>query len=346
MVAVSGMLHHLDALPDDLLASPAERLLEKLDGPTLISLEGKNPLPLFISVLLHGNEHSGWNGLRRFLSTSGALARSTTIFIGNLQAAAADRRTLPGQQDYNRIWRGADEPEATLVREVRAVIDARPWFAAIDLHNNTGHNPHYAVLTDVSAQNLGLARLFSDQAVLVEEPDTVLTRAFDGLCPAVTLELGPIADDQSDERCRDYLERCFALDKIPAARQEDLTLYRALARVHVAERAAAAFRFADGSDATARVPESDSSLVLTGGVEGVNFHRLPAGFEFGSGGGELGDMLTVLDVDHRDVTHEYLELVDGKIRLSRSVTPAMYTIDPIVVRQDCLCYFMEPITGA
>jgi hypothetical protein len=27
--------------------------------------------------------------------------------------------------------------------------------------------------------------------------------------------------------------------------------------------------------------------------------------------------------------------------LKQAVTPSMYTTDPIVVRQDCLCYFME-----
>jgi len=344
MADMNDVLRRLNALPDDLPSCPADALLDRLGGPTLITLPGKDPRPIFLSVLLHGNEISGWNGLRRYLAQTPVLPHRTTIFIGNLEAAAAGLRTLPGQQDYNRIWRGAAEPEASLAREVRSVIDALPWFAAIDLHNNTGHNPHYAVLTDVTPHNLGLARLFSDKAMLVEQPDTAMTRVFDGICPAVTLELGSIADDRSEERCRDFLERCFALQAVPTAAREQIRLFRALARVHVVEHTA--FRFAGNDGVPEQRCETDPPLVLTGDVEGVNFRQLPAGFELGSGTGELSRLLTVLDADHRDVTQRYLEIENGRIRLTRSVTPAMYTTDPVGVRQDCLCYFMEVMASA
>lgn len=340
----NGVLRRLDGLPDDLLSCPAEALLQRLGGPTLISIAGGGGPPLFLSVLLHGNELSGWNGLRRFLADARTLPRDAAIFIGNPRAAAVGLRTLADQQDHNRIWRGAvEEPAAALVREVRSVVDANRWFAAVDLHNNTGHNPHYAVLTDPTPENLGLARLLSDTAVLVEEPDTVLTRVFDGVCPAVTLELGPIADERSDERARDYVERCFGLEAVPRAGREEMTLFRSLVRVHVAEHAD--FAFADGDGALASATPVGPSLRLTGGVEGVNFHHLPVGFEFGRGSGELGALLRVLDVDHADVTGDFFELVDGSVRLTRPVTPAMYTTDPLVVRQDCLCYFMEPMSS-
>lgn len=333
------MLREFESLPADILDCPAERLLEKLGGPTVISLPGRNPRPFFISVLLHGNETSGWNGLRRWLARQRTLPRSVTLFIGNVRAAAVNLRTLPDQQDYNRIWRTDDEPEATLVRDIRRIVDREPWLAAIDLHNNTGHNPHYTVLTDLRLDNLGLAQLFSDTAVLVSEPDTVMTRMFDGVCPAVTLELGPIADERSDDRCLAFLEKCFLLDEVPSARREDMNLYRALARVHVAEQAD--FGFTNGGGSVPPHTSSGPSLMLTGGVEGVNFHPLPAGFEFGSGSGDIETLLCVLDGEHRDVTRRYFELVDGRIRLTRPVTPAMYTTDPLVVRQDCLCYLME-----
>ena len=37
-----------------------------------------------------------------------------------------------------------------------------------------------------------------------------------------------------------------------------------------------------------------------------------------------------------------LALVDGEVRLTRPVTPAMITRDMHNIRQDCLCYFMTP----
>jgi hypothetical protein len=78
-------------------------------------------------------------------------------------------------------------------------------------------------------------------------------------------------------------------------------------------------------------------------VESVNFHRLPAGTEFGTTQAPLTQALRVLDVEHRDVTDRYFEVREGRILLRQAVVPAMYTLDPLVIRQDCLCYFMEQL---
>ncbi|MEZ5558179.1 MAG: M14 family metallopeptidase [Pseudomonadales bacterium] len=332
MGAVSPVLRRFDAMPDGLLDCPAERLEALLGGPALIYLRGRRDPPLFVSVLLHGNEHSGWNGLRKLLAEPGELPRSLIVLIGNVEAAAQGLRSLPHQQDYNRIWRGVEGPEAALVADVLGALD-RPLFAALDLHNNTGHNPHYAVLTDLSPMNLGLAYLFSDKAVYVREPDTVLTRVFGERCPAVAVEAGPVSDPNSDERCYDYVKRCLALELIPDADLGAMKLFRTRVRVHVADTLSFAFA-GDGIGAP---------LLLTGGVEAVNFHELGAGTIFGTSRVPLRDALRVLDVEHRDVTDEFLVLEGEQILLRQAVTPAMYTTDSLVIRQDCLCYFMETL---
>lgn len=330
-------LNLIDGLPGGLADCRAQELAGALGGPALLRLPGKRNPPLLVSVLLHGNEDSGWNGLRRLLREPGGLPRSLIVFIGNVTAAAAGVRTLPRQQDYNRIWRGATGPEGRLAAAVMRALNDDELFAAIDLHNNTGHNPHYAVLTDPVPANLGLARMFSDRAVLVSEPDSVLTRRFDGRCPAMTVELGPIGDPRCDDRAYDLLHRCLDLEAPPPAPgQGDLELFEALGRVHVAEEAE--FSFAgDGHD---------TPLVLTGGVEGVNFHELPAGAEFGVARAPLERLLRVLDPRHRDVTDAWFAIDRGRLLLRRAVVPAMYTTDPTVIRQDCLCYFMQRIPEA
>ena len=129
--------------------------------------------------------------------------RSIALFIGNVVAAAAGLRALPDQQDFNRIWRNATGPGAALAAAVQAALADHELFAAIDLHNNTGHNPYYSVVTDLDARNFGLALMFSEQAVYVEEPDTVLTRMFAGRCPAITLEVGPVGDERCTARVYD-----------------------------------------------------------------------------------------------------------------------------------------------
>jgi succinylglutamate desuccinylase len=324
-------LRILDHLPEGLLERQARDLADVLGGPTLIRLSGAREPALLVSVLLHGNEDSGWNGLRRLLTDLGTLPRSLILFIGNVEAAAASLRVLPHQQDFNRIWPDAPGPEGALARAVIEELAGVPLHAAIDLHNNTGHNPHYAVVTDLSPRNLGLAYLFSDKAVYVREPATVMTRVFAGRCPAVALELGPVGDPRCDDRAYDLVHRCLVQDGIPDADLEGLQLFRTQVRVHVTD--AAEFSFAgDGTE---------TPLVLTGGVESVNFHLLPAGTEFGAATAPLPGLLRVLDVEHNDVTERYFELRDGRILLKQAVVPAMYTLDPMVIRQDCLCYFME-----
>ncbi len=324
-------LRIVDAMPEGLAERAPHELAEALGGPTLLRVEGKRNPPLFVSVLLHGNETSGWNGLRELLAKPGPLPRSLIVLIGNVRAAARGVRTLDDQQDYNRIWQGAPGFEGRLAESVLAQLRERPPFAAIDLHNNTGHNPHFAIVADLAPEALGLAYLFSDHAVLVREPDTTLTRAVRDVCPAVTVELGPIGDPRGQARAFDYVERCLALERIPDDAATDLAMYRARARVHIP--ADVAFAFA-GDRASA-------PLVLTSGVEGVNFHALSAGTEFGATQLPVDRAFRVLDDEHRDVTRDYLEVVDGRVLLKQPVTPSMYTTDPAVIRQDCLCYFME-----
>ena len=54
------MLTQLDTLPAGLLEATAAQLGEVLPGPALIHLPGRRTPPLFVSVLLHGNEDTGW----------------------------------------------------------------------------------------------------------------------------------------------------------------------------------------------------------------------------------------------------------------------------------------------
>jgi hypothetical protein len=328
---VTTPLRTLSELPTGILDCDATELAEALGGPTLVHLDHGHEPALFVSMLLHGNETSGWEGTRRFLQENTALPRSISLFIGNVAAAEQGVRVLPGQRDFNRIWRQTDGAGGALACALEDAISGHDYFAAVDLHNNTGHNPYYSVITDVEPANLGLALMFSNKGVLVEEPDTTLTRWFAGRCPAVALETGPVGDPRCAERVYDFLDRCLAAESISPATAGELDLFRALARVHVRS----------GVDMSFAGDEHEGALVLTGGVEAVNFHELPTGTAFASTGQSLGSVLQVLDTEHCDVTEEYLENDSGNVRLRRPVVPAMYTTDRAVIDQDCLCYFME-----
>ena len=329
-------LRQVEGLPAGFLEAEARQLAELLGGPTLLRLKGlgRGPSgaglpPLLLSVLLHGNETSGWDGLRRFLGAQPALPRDLLVFIGNVEAAARGLRKLPGQADFNRLWR----PATGVAADLLASIGAQPLLAVVDMHNNTGRTPHYAVLTDLSEGSLGLARLFADIGVYLERPASVLTRAFRGRAPCVALELGQVGDPQAAERAAGFIAALLDLDEPPQG-AGDLRLYRTLARVHPAEDAAFGF---------AETAEEGLDLILDGTLQASNFRPLPAGTAFGTA--RNGACLRVLDNQRQDVTEQFLEIRDGRILATRNFIPAMYTADADMVRQDCLCYLMAPANG-
>ncbi|MCW8949360.1 MAG: peptidase M14, partial [Sedimenticola sp.] len=86
------MLNELDRLPDGLLSLQAHELASALGGPTLIHLQGRQTPALFISILMHGNETTGWEAMRQLLGQylvgggNRELPRSLSLFIGNVTA--------------------------------------------------------------------------------------------------------------------------------------------------------------------------------------------------------------------------------------------------------------------
>jgi succinylglutamate desuccinylase len=104
--AMSGLeLQQIDFIPEGLLHCSSLTLNEVVNQPNLIHLEGKQAQPLFISVLLHGNEPTGLLAVQKLLNKyqDRELPRSLSLFFGNIQAASQGMRRLDDQADYNRI---------------------------------------------------------------------------------------------------------------------------------------------------------------------------------------------------------------------------------------------------
>ncbi|MGW8271177.1 MAG: hypothetical protein ACWGNS_12040, partial [Burkholderiales bacterium] len=86
----------LDRLPEAVLSADARALSAVLPGPTLVHLPGRRPEPLFVSVLLHGNETSGLRAIQKVLADYAGreLPRALSILFGNVVAAQAGMRRL------------------------------------------------------------------------------------------------------------------------------------------------------------------------------------------------------------------------------------------------------------
>ena len=107
------MLTVVEEVPHRFLDLGAHEIYRVLPGPTLMHLPGRREPPLFVSVLLHGNEDTGLRDMQGLLRKYAGqeLPRALSLFVGNVEAARRRARSLDHQPDYNRIWRDGTTPE-------------------------------------------------------------------------------------------------------------------------------------------------------------------------------------------------------------------------------------------
>jgi hypothetical protein len=330
-----------------LLQAEPKDLQQLLGGPSLLHFAGQRSPALFVSVLLHGNEDTGWYALRSLLEQyqGRELPRAISVFVGNVAAAEQGLRRLDGQLDYNRIWKEgqhADElAEQRMAQQVLQEMQQRGVFASIDVHNNSGRNPHYGCVNVLQPEFLHLAALFSRTVVWFLQPDTVQSMAFSKIVPAVTIECGKPGQPFGVEHVHDYLDACLHLQALPThpVASHDIDLYHTVATVKVPE----AVEFCFCSEAAAQQAKVD--LVLGEELDRMNFIEYPAGTQLAECRSAIG-CLQVIDERGRDCTEDYLHREDGILRTSRPVMPSMFTLDARIVRQDCLGYLMERVPAA
>jgi hypothetical protein len=330
------MLNETDILPDGLLEVAADGLAELLGGPTLIHLPGRRPEPLFVSVLAHGNETTGFNAVQSLLQKylHQELPRALSLFIGNVDAARQGQRYLEGQPDYNRVWPGTAHAECEETRMLQRVVDSmrdRGAFASIDVHNNTGINPHYACINRVDNRFLHLASLFSRTVVYFIRPLGVQSMAMSRVCPAVTIECGKPNHEYGTVHARDYIDACLHLQALPdhPVASHDVDLFHTVATVKIPEQVS--FGFADEA----------GDLRLLSDIDHLNFRELPTGTPLGWLRDGASLQLDVRDDNDQDVQDRYFAVTENRLVTARPLMPSMFTLDKDIIRQDCLGYLME-----
>jgi Succinylglutamate desuccinylase / Aspartoacylase family len=331
-------LECFDHFPDALMDVSASGLWQHLRGPSLFQIPGRKTEPLFVSVLLHGNEDTGWRAVQAVLQEhrESKLPRSLLLFVGNIEAAKANLRTLPQQEDYNRTWPGTSRPDAEIARLMLNVVEIvrhKMPFASIDIHNNTGHNPHYACVNSLAETHLHLARLFSRTVVYFDEPVGVQSAALAKICPAVAVECGRTGEAASVSHAVEFVASVLAMQRFPdhPVPDGDIDLMRTFAIIKVPPDASFSY---DGTHADLR---------LRGDLDQLNFSELDPGTVFGALGNGRHQRLQVLPVEDNASEVPYFEYAGEQIRLSQRAIPAMLTLDPNAVRLDCLGYLMHRI---
>ncbi|TCV82345.1 M14 family metallopeptidase [Sulfurirhabdus autotrophica] len=330
-------LTELNALPDRFLDMDAANLHKILPGPTLIHLPGRRQEPLFVSILLHGNEDTGLKAIQSVLRgyQNRELPRALSLFVGNVSAARLGLRRLDGQPDYNRVWPGGEDNssvEQSIMHQVVESLRSRSPFASIDIHNNTGLNPHYACINRLDQHFFHLATLFSRIVVYFIRPTGVQSAAFATLCPSVTIECGKTDTPGSEEHAAEFINACLHLSDFPVhpIAKHDMDLFHTVVTVKVPEN----IEFGFGTN--------HLTLNFNENIDHFNFKELSPGTPFGHC---QGNHLPILAIDEggNDVSESYFMVKGNQIVLRRQSMPAMLTRDERVIRQDCLCYLMERI---
>jgi hypothetical protein len=339
---LSVKLNVLDGLPVGLLELQSGSLHTLLSGPTLIHLPGRRPEPLFVSVLLHGDEDGGWEAMRRLLRRYheiNELPRALSLFIGNVEAARHGVRFLEGQADYNRVWEdhsgNENLPERLLMRQVVSEMEVRGLFAAIDVHNNSGLNPHYGCVRNLDHAHLHLAALFSRTVVFFRTPIGVQTGAFAELCPAVTIEAGKSGQAHGVEHILEFVDAVLHLSQWPdhPVAEHDVDLFHTVAVCKVPEPVSFGFG------------ESATDIEFLRNLDHLNFRELPAGTKLGRIHGTKAVPLDVRDEGGEDVTGRFFRVHGGELQTALPVMPSMLSVNATAIRQDCLCYLMERYPG-
>ena len=307
----------------------AHELASVLHTPTLFDfcIEGKKPF--FLSTLLHGNEISGWDALGTLVKEDYQSKKfpSCLILVGNVQAAQHQKRMLDGQPDFNRIWEGGSSPYAKWADQVISYVEAkRPWFA-LDIHNNTGPNPHHSIVASVDETTMSAARLFSQTAIFAQQPPGVLTRRTSGFCTSITIEAGLPQDPASATRARDYIKSLWKQGTVPIIDTTDQELFQNNVRVLI-----------ENADTISddQVPKFAPKLYR------FNFKTIPEGTELARLVVDHA-RLRAVDEDQQDQTRSFLTYKGKNVSLKRDTIMSMYTEDPRIARQDCVCYFLEPL---
>ncbi|MFZ2168458.1 MAG: peptidase M14, partial [Methylococcaceae bacterium] len=206
-------------------------------------------------------------------------------------------------------------------------------FASVDIHNNTGLNPHYACINSLENQFLQLASLFGRLVVYFIRPKGVQSAAFAQICPAVTLECGRPDQQHGIEHALEFLNSCLRLTELPQHQilPRDIDLFHTVAQVKIDDKVNFSFN------------QVDADFLLSSDIERMNFTEISPGTVFGISKNNAYLPVIAKDEHGNIITDDFFSVENGVLQINRPTMPSMLTLDERVIKQDCLCYLMERI---
>ena len=302
---------------------PAQALANFLGAPTLFEIKGKSDKFVLFTVLLHGNEHTGYYAVRdllkEFHEQNKTPENNIFFFIANVHATEKNLRHLDGQPDFNRIWKNNPDTQDFIDHVVRKSNNNLQ--CSIDFHNNTGDNPLYSCMHDISHKTCNLAYDFSPTAIYFDKPEEAHVVAFANHTTAITVECGLSNHEAGYIAAKNLAHKQIQtkiLTEDPSITKK-LTLYDSNIRL--------------------RIPENQiNNFAFRHDLDKLNFLSLEEDILIGNSKNGLK-----LDVDTRSQNKGelWIKYQDNNIYLRAGMMPAMLTNDKKVIEQDCLGYLMH-----
>lgn len=328
-----------DGIDDALLAAEPLAFLHALQRPTWIRFPGTGTMaPRAIATLLHGDESTGLEALLRVLRRRRRFPFDLHVVIGNVRAAVKPpgfaHRYLDDEEDFNRIW-GAHDPTTMQRRAADGILgelrDAG-LESLVDIHNTTGDNPFYAIVTRDRPETYNLATIFTTTLLRWDLGVQTLMESLEDRCAAIAVECGLPGIPESLAFAVDGLRRYLAAGPLVTDRVvRDFDLLGQMRKVIV--RPEVRFRFGRESDL-----DDEVDLVLAAGGDVHNFVEVPAGHLIGWLHPDASLPVQATAVDGTDVTAAHFAVDDGRLVLTAPTTPIMMARTVDAVRKDCLFY--------
>lgn len=331
-----------DGLPNEMHGLGAQTFLERLQRPTLIRVPGTGEqAPRAVATLLHGDESTGLMALQKILARRRRYRFDFYVLIGNVRAALEDggfrHRYLDDQEDFNRIW-GLEDPTTHLRMAADGILgrlrDAQIE-SLIDVHNNSGNNPFYAIITQDRPVVVNTATFFTTTLLFWDMQAHTLMEALEDECAAIAVECGLPGRPESLAFAVDALRRYLGAGPMHTREvRRDYDLLGGIRKVIV--RPEVAFRF--GGELA-----DDVDFVIDGEADVHNFVRVAAGHVLGHVLTGAAMPLQVLDHTGADVTSDHFAVESGKVIITKDATPVMMTRTEEAARKDCLFYLADEL---
>ena len=329
------MLDRISVSELNLMAQTPEQWLFSLSRPVAIEIPGKDTSRCrVVSVLIHGNEPSGFFAVYEFIKKEVQPVTNLSIVISSIRAAKVppvfSHRVVPGEFDLNRRFGVLDchNRVTELARHITEYIRSLCPEVIIDLHNTSGNGPAFSVSISDHPVIRQVATLFSEQMIVTQlNVGSLMEQNFN--CPVVTVECGG-AEDPVAHRCAlDGLLKFSQLSLRTEQSELPMKVYMHPVRVKAVEGVSLTYE---------RQENSDFDLTLLFDIEKFNNNVLPIGASIGWVGRELADCLTAIDDFGYQVVHNFFAVKDNQIIAKQALQIFMATARRDIALSDCLFY--------